>query len=101
MPRSRASAESRSTPYRHQSRPPSRRTTITLAWRADALDPEIDRHRMLEVAQLHEPHARQRVAFDGPGRRKAGEIAVGERQNRDVARRLTEIDRLDDVVEAG
>ena len=55
---------------------------------------------MLEIAQLHKAHARQRVAFGGPGRRKAREIAVGERQDRDVARRLTEIDRLDDVVEA-
>ena len=76
--------------------------------RCDPLDPEIDRHRMLQVAQLHQPHARQRVAFLvallvaflGPGRRKPREIAVGKRQDRDIARRLAKIDRLDDVVEA-
>ena len=67
----------------------------------DALDPQIDRHRMLEIAQLHEPHARQRVALDGPGGREPRQIAVGERKNGDIAGRLTEIDRLNDVVEAG
>ena len=72
-----------------------------LGMAGDAFDPQIDRHRMLEIAQLHKPHARQRVALDGPGRRKARQIAVGERKNGDVAGRLTEIDRLDDVVEAG
>ena len=72
-----------------------------LRMRADALDPQIDRHRMAQVTQMREPHARQRGAFGVPRGSKAGEIAVGERQNRDVARRLAEIDRLDDVVEVG
>src|SRR6185503_15669750 len=62
-----------------------------LGVRADALDPQIDRHRMLEVAQLH--------GLAGPCRREAAEIAVGERQHRDVARRLAEVDGCDDVVE--
>ncbi len=67
---------------------------------ADALDPEVDRHRMAQVAQMREAHARQRGLVGGPGGREAGEIAVGEREHRDVARRLAEIDRRDDVVEA-
>src|SRR5207244_5801310 len=49
---------------------------------------------------LHQPQARQRLAFGIPGRGEPGEIAVSKRQDRDVARRLTKIDRLDDVVEA-
>ena len=77
-----------------------RRTRITLAWTPDALDPQIDRHGMAQVAQMREPHARQQVALRGPGRGERGEIAVGERQHHHVARRLAEIDRLDDVVEA-
>ena len=83
MPRSRASADSRSMPYFHQSRPPSRRTTITLAWRADAIDPQIDRHRMTQVAQMREPHARQRRALGLPG---GGEARRG-RCRRTTARR--------------
>ncbi len=39
---------------------------------ADAVDPEIDRHRMAQVAQMREPYARQRVAFDDPRRGKPG-----------------------------
>ena len=69
-PRSRASADSRSMPYRHQSRPPSSRTRITLAWRADAIDPQIDRHRVAQVAQMREPHARQRRRAPRPRRRQ-------------------------------
>ena len=72
-----------------------------LGMRADAVDPQIDRHRMAQVAQMREPHARQGVALGLPGGGKAGEIAVGERQDGDVARRLAEIDRFDDLVEAG
>ena len=30
-----------------------------LGMRADAIDPQIDRHRMAQVAQMREPHARQ------------------------------------------
>ena len=50
---------------------------------------------------MREPNARQRRALRLPGGGKAGEIAVGERQHGDVARRLAEIDRFDDLVEAG
>ncbi len=67
---------------------------------AGALDPQIDRHGMAQVAQMGEPHARQQVALRGPGGGERGEIAVGKRQHHHVARRLAEIDRLDDVVEA-
>ncbi len=55
---------------------------------------------MAQIAQMREPHARQRVAFRRPGRGEPGKVAVGERQDHDIARRLAEIDRLDDVVEA-
>jgi hypothetical protein len=47
-----------------------------------------------------EAHRRQRGLVGRPGGGEAGEVAVGEREHRDVARRLAEIDRLDDVVEA-
>ena len=67
---------------------------------ADTLHPEIDRHRVAQVAQMGEAHARQRGLVGGPGGGEAGEVAVGEREHRDVARRLAEIDRRDDVVEA-
>ena len=68
---------------------------------ADAVDPQIDRHRMTQIAQMREPHARQVLALGLPRRGEAGEIAVGERQYGDVARWLAEIDRFDDFVEAG
>ncbi len=67
---------------------------------ADALHPEIDRHRMAQVAQMREAHARQRRLVGRPGGGEGREVAVGEREHRDVARRLAEIDRRDDVVEA-
>ena len=44
MPRSRASAASRSTPYFHQSNPPSRRIMITLAWA-----PTLSIHRSTDI----------------------------------------------------
>ena len=72
-----------------------------MAWRADAVDPEIDRHRMAQVAQMREPHARQRVPLHRPRRCQTGKVAVGERQHDHVSRRLAEIDRLDDLVESG
>ena len=72
-----------------------------LGVRADAIDPQIDRHRMTQVAQMREPNARQRGALGLPRGGEPGEIAVGERQHRDIARRLAEIDRFDDVVEVG
>ncbi len=64
-----------------------------------AVDPQIDRHRMLEIAQVREPHARQGLTLHCPGGGEAGEIAVGEREHCHVARRLAEIDGLDDLVE--
>jgi hypothetical protein len=67
----------------------------------DAVDPQIDRHGMAQVAQMREPHARQHGAFRFPRRGKAGEVAVGEREHDDLARRLAEIDRFDDFVEVG
>ncbi len=65
----------------------------------DLVDPEIDRHRMAKVAEMRETHARQPVLLRRVGRRKTRKVAVGERQDHDIARRLTEIARLDDVVE--
>ncbi len=68
---------------------------------ADAVDPQIDRHRVTQIAQMRQPHAGQVFALGLPRRGEASEVAVGERQYRDVARRLTEIDRFDDFVETG
>ncbi len=68
---------------------------------ADAVDPQIDRHRVTQIAQMRQPHARHVAALGLPRRSETGEIAVGERQDRDVARRLAEIDRFDEFVEAG
>src|ERR1700722_6707394 len=56
---------------------------------------------MAQVAQMRQPHARQARALSLPGGGGGGEIAVGERQHGDVARRLAEIDRFDDFVEVG
>ncbi len=67
----------------------------------DALDPQIDRHGMAQIAQMRQPHARQVRALSLPGGGERGEIAVGERQHGDIARRLAEIDRFDDFVEVG
>ena len=72
-----------------------------LGVRADPVDPQIDRHGMAQVAQMRQPHARQARALSLPGGGESGEIAVGERQHGDVARRLAEIDRFDDFVEVG
>ncbi len=70
-----------------------------LGVRADPVDPQVDRHRMPQLAQMREPHTRQAVAFHVPRGRKPREIAVDERQHGDVARRLAEIDRFDEIVE--
>ena len=72
-----------------------------LGMRPDTVDPQVDRHRMAQVAQMRQPHARQARALSLPGGGERGEIAVGERQHGDVARRLAEIDRFDDFVEVG
>ncbi len=63
------------------------------------VDPQIDGHGMAQVAQMREPHGWQRVALHGIRGGKPGKIAIGKRQHHDIARRLAEIDRLDDVVE--
>ncbi len=54
---------------------------------------------MTQVAEMSEPQRRQGVLVGGVGRGKPGEIAVGEGQHKNIAGLLTEIDRLDDVVE--
>ena len=64
----------------------------------NTFDPQIDRHRMAQVAQMREPHARQHSALGLPSRRKTSKIAVGERQHHDVARRLGEVNRCDNLV---
>ena len=53
---------------------------------------------MTQVAQMSEPQGRQ--ILGRISRSKPGKIAVGKGQNHDVARRLTEVARLDDVVES-
>ena len=62
--------------------------------------PQIDGHGMAQVTQMREPQARQHSTFRGIGDGETGKVAVGERQDHEVARALAEIDRLDDVVEA-
>ena len=68
---------------------------------ADAIDPQIDRQGMAQVAQMREAHAWQRVALDRPGRREPGEVGVGERQHENIARRLAQVDWFGDLVERG
>ena len=72
-----------------------------LRMRRDAVDPEVDRHRMPEVAQRGEPHRGQVVRLRVPGGGEARKVAVGEGQRHNVRRRLTQVDRLDEVVERG
>ena len=55
---------------------------------------------MAQIAEMREPHAWQTMPLGSVGRGETGEVAVGERQDHDVARRLAEIDRFDAVVEA-
>ena len=50
-----------------------------LGARSDAVDPKIDRHRVTQVAQMREPHARQFGTLRVPRGGKTGQIAVGER----------------------
>ena len=66
---------------------------------ADRVDPQIDRHRVTQFAQMRQPQARQPVLLRRVSRSETGKIAIGERQDHDLARRLAEIDRLDHVVE--
>ena len=69
--------------------------------RPDAVDPQIDRHRVPQIAQMRQTQARQRGALGLPGHSKRRQIAVGKRQDRDIARRLAEVDRFDNFVETG
>ena len=62
MPRSRASADKPLDAVAPPVEPAEQAHQDHLGVRADAVDPEIDRHRMAQVAQMREPHARQRVA---------------------------------------
>src|SRR5680860_1843733 len=48
---------------------------------------------------MGEPQAGQRLGLRRARRGEPGKIAVDKRHHHDVARRLAEIDRLDDVVE--
>ena len=80
MPRSRARAESRSMPYFHQSRPPSRRTRITLA-----CAPTRSIHRSTDIGWRRSRRCASRTlgsafALDRPGRRE---------RRRDRCRRTT------------
>src|SRR5262249_48212769 len=50
---------------------------------------------------MRQAQAREYVALGLPCRSKAGEIAVRERQDRDIAGRLREINRLHHCVEIG
>ena len=52
----------------------------------DLVDPEVDGHRVTQVAQMRKPHARQRVLLNRERCGEPGKVAVGERQHHDVAR---------------
>ncbi len=58
------------------------------------LDIEVDRERMAELEQIGEAEAGRALRPAGFGRREAGELGIGRRQDDDVAWRLAEIDRL-------
>ena len=48
------------------------------------VEPKIDREWMAQIPQVCEPNRGKHIALRRPGSRKAGQIAVGERQNDDV-----------------
>src|SRR5215813_5608792 len=52
----------------------------------DSVEPKIDREWMAQIPQVCEPNRGKHIALRRPGSRKAGQIAVGERQNDDVTR---------------
>src|SRR6185295_18224784 len=64
-----------------------------------ALEPKIDRERMPQVPQIGEPNGGKGVALPGPRNGEAGEVAVGERKDDDIAGELAQIDRLDQIVD--
>ena len=49
------------------------------------VEPKIDREWMAQVPQVCEPNGGKRIALRCPGSREARQIAVGERQNDNVA----------------
>jgi hypothetical protein len=69
--------------------------------RGNAVDPEIDRHWVPEIAQVRQADRGQLRAIHLPGGGKRGEIAVGEGQDNNVARALPKVDGLDNLVETG
>ena len=58
----------------------------------DAVDIEVDRHRMLELLQAGEPQRRQRLGILLPRRSQCRQIAVGKGQHDDIGRRLAKVD---------
>ena len=56
------------------------------------LDIGVDRERMTKRREVGEPERRKAATAASPAGRKRGEIAVGERENHEVGRILTEID---------
>ena len=58
----------------------------------DAIDIEIDRHRMPELLQAGEPQRRQQIGVVAPRRRQRREVAVRKGQDDDLRRRLAEVD---------
>ena len=65
-------------PYFHHSSSAEQANEYHLGVSGDAIDPEIDRHRVPEIAQVGQPDAGQLRAIHLPGGGKCGEIAVGE-----------------------
>ena len=67
----------------------------------DAVDPEIDGHRMPEIGERGEPHRKASGRAGSPGIAKAGEIAVGKGQGDQVRGLLAQVDGLGEIVDRG
>ncbi len=95
---SRASADSRSMPYFHQSSPPRKAHHDHLGVAGDALDPARSTDIGWRRSRKWASRTLGSIAAKPPGLPRGGEraeIAVSERQHDDIARRLAKIDRFD------
>ena len=64
--------------------PPEQADHDDLCMPSHGVEPKIDREWMTQIPQVCEPNRGKHIALRRPGSRKAGQIAVGERQNDDV-----------------
>ena len=64
-----------------------------------SVEPKVDREWVAQIPQVCEPHTGELIPLHRPGGRQTGQIAVRERENRDVPGRLAQIDGFDQVVD--